>query len=78
MAVGHPLQVVVVRVLCHATVEEGPGEVVHSILLVLHRLGDYLGVEVVVEEVVQVGLERRGEERGEERGEGGERRGGEE
>ena len=73
---GHALQVVVVRVLCHATVEEGPGEVVHSILLVLHRLGDYLGVEVVVEEVVQVGLERRGEERG---GEGKrERRGGEE
>ena len=72
MAVGHPLQVVVVWVLCHAAVEEGPGEVVDRILLVLHRLGDYLGVEVVVEEVVQVRLERRGDKRrGEEREERG-------
>ena len=53
------LQVVVVGVLGHAAVEERPGEVVHGVLLVLHCLGDDLGVEVVVETVVQVGLHRQ-------------------
>lgn len=46
------LQIVVVGVECHSAVEEGPGKVVDSILLVLNRLGHYLCIEVVVEEVV--------------------------
>lgn len=53
------MQVVVVGVLGHAAVKERPGQVVHGVLLVLHRLGDDLGVEVVVEAVVQVGLHRQ-------------------
>lgn len=53
------LQVVVVGVLGHTTVEERPCEVVHGVLLVLHRLGDDLCVEVVVEAVVQVRLHRQ-------------------
>lgn len=53
------LQVVVVGVLRHAAVQEGPGEVVHGILLVLDGLGDDLGVEVVVHTVVQVRLHRQ-------------------
>lgn len=50
------LQVVVVGILGHTAVEECPGQVVHSILLVLHSLGDDLGIEVVMEAVVQVRL----------------------
>ncbi len=50
------LQVVVVGVLGHTAVEECPRQVVHGVLLVLHSLGDDLGVEVVVEAVVQVRL----------------------
>lgn len=53
------MQVVVVWILRHAAVEERPGQVVHGVLLVLHRLGDNLRVEVVVEAVVQVGLHRQ-------------------
>lgn len=53
------MQVVVVGVLGHAAVKERPGEVIHGVLLVLHRLGDDLGVEVVVEAVVQVRLHRQ-------------------
>lgn len=53
------MQVVVVRVLSHAAVEERPRQVVHGVLLVLHRLGDDLGVEVVVEAVIQVRLHRQ-------------------
>lgn len=53
------LQVVVIGVLRHAAVQEGPGEVVHSILLVLNGLGDDLGIEVVVHTVVQVRLHRQ-------------------
>ena len=50
------LQVVVVGVECHSPVEEGPGKVVDSILLVLNGLGHHLRVEVIVEKVIQVGL----------------------
>lgn len=46
------LQVVVVGVECHSPVEEGPGKVVDSILLVLNGLGHHLRTEVVMEEVV--------------------------
>lgn len=53
------LQVVVIGVLRHAAVQEGPGEVVHSILLVLNGLGDDLGIEVVMHTVVQVRLHRQ-------------------
>ena len=41
----------------HPLVEEGPGEVVDGVLLLLDGLGDDLGVEVVVEAVVEVGLD---------------------
>lgn len=73
------LQVVVVGVECHSPVEEGPGKVVNSVLLVLNCLGHHLRIEVIVEEVIQVGLgkERRvGREGGREKGGGrrGERR----
>lgn len=53
------LQVVVIGVLGHAAVQEGPGEVVHSVLLVLNGLGDDLGIEVVMHAVVQVRLHRQ-------------------
>ena len=62
------LQVVVVGVERHSPVEEGPGEVVDGILLVLNRLGYHFCVEVVMEEVIQVGLGERERER---RGKGG-------
>ena len=75
------LQVVVVGVECHSPVEEGPGKVVNSILLVLNCLGHHLRIEVIVEEVIQVGLgegRRVGGEGGREKGRakklGGERR----
>lgn len=50
------LEVVVVWILCHATIYERPREVVHCILLVLHRLGNHLSIEMIVHEVIQVGL----------------------
>ena len=50
------LQVVVIGVLCHSAIQKGPGEVVHSILLVLNGLGDNLSIEVVMHTVVQVRL----------------------
>lgn len=66
------MQVVVVGVKSHSAVEEGPGEVVNGILLVLNCLGHHFCIEVVMEEVIQVGLgegeERRGEGRRGERG----------
>ena len=66
------MQVVVVGVKSHSAVEEGPGEVVNSILLVLNCLGHHFCIEVVMEEVIQVGLGEEGEKRGgEERGERG-------
>lgn len=50
------LKVVVVRVLSHAPVEEGPCEVVDSILLVFDGSSHHLSTKVVVKEVVKVGL----------------------
>lgn len=50
------LKVVVVGVLGHAAVEECPCQVVHSVLLVLHSLGDNLSIEVVVKAVIQMRL----------------------
>ena len=50
-------EVIVVRILSDASVEEGPGEEVDSVLLVGDVLGDNGGVEVVVEELVQVRLD---------------------
>ncbi len=54
------LQVVVVGVLCQSAVEEGPGEVVNSILLAGDAAVDNLGHHVVMQEVVQVALHREG------------------
>lgn len=54
------LQVVVVGVLGHPAVQEGPGEVIHRVLLVFYGLGDNLSVEVVVHAVVQVRLHGQG------------------
>ena len=53
----HTLEVVEVGVLCHSAVEERPGEVVNCVLLVLHRLGHHLRVEMVMQEVVQIRLQ---------------------
>ena len=50
------LKIVEVWVLGHPTVDEGPGEVVHSILLVLNRLCHHLRIEVVVQKVIQMRL----------------------
>lgn len=58
-AATDPAGLVVIGVLRHAAVQEGPGEVVHSILLVLNGLGDGLGIEVVMHTVVQVRLHRQ-------------------
>lgn len=52
------LKIVVIRVLCHPSVDECPCKVVDCILFVLDCLGHYLGVEVIVKEVVQVRLKR--------------------
>ncbi len=54
------LEVVVVWVLRHAAVDEGPREVVHSVLLVLNGPGHHLSVEVVVQKLVQVRLQGKG------------------
>ena len=51
------LQIVVVRILGHPPIKEGPGDVVHSVLLVLDGFGHHLGIEMVVKEVVQMRLE---------------------
>lgn len=51
------LQVVVVRVLSHTSIHKGPGEIVHSILLILYGLSHHLSVEMVVKELVQVRLQ---------------------
>ncbi len=51
------MKVVIVWILGHASVDEGPGEIVDGILLVLDGFGDDLGVEVVVQVVVQMGLD---------------------
>ena len=50
------LEVVVVWILCHSSVDEGPGEIVHCILLVLDGLCHNFSVEVIVKEVVEMGL----------------------
>lgn len=50
------LQVIIVGVLSHPAVQEGPSKVVHSILLVLNGLGDNLSIEVIVHAVVQMRL----------------------
>ena len=51
------LQVVIVWILCHASVEESPCEVVYSILFVLNSLCDYFSIEVIMYEVVKMGLD---------------------
>lgn len=53
------LQIVVVGVLGHSAIQKRPCQVVHSVLFVLHSLGDDLSVEMVVEAVVQVRLHRQ-------------------
>ena len=55
------MQVVIVGVKSHSSVEKGPGEVVNGILLVLNCLGHHFCIEMVMEEVVQVGLGEEGE-----------------
>ena len=54
------LQVVVVGILSQAPVEEGPSEVVHSILLAGDGLIHNLSHHVIMQEVVQVALHRVG------------------
>ena len=51
------LQVVIVWVLCHASVEKSPHEVVYSVLFVLNSLCDYFSIEVIMYEVVKMGLD---------------------
>lgn len=48
------LKIIVVGVLGHSAVQEGPGKIVYGILLVLHCLGDYLSIEVVMKTVIQM------------------------
>ena len=59
------LKVVVVWVLSHAAVEEGPCEVVNSVLLVFDGSSDHLSTEVVVKEVVEMGLRGQAQNKGE-------------
>ena len=51
------LQIVIIGVLSHAPVEERPREIIHSVLFVLDRFGDNLGVEMIVETVIQMTLD---------------------
>jgi len=48
------LEIVVVRVLGHAPVEEGPCEIINGVLFVLNGFGHNFSVEVIVKAVVQV------------------------
>ena len=52
------MQVVIVRILCHASIEECPCEIIDSVLFVLYRLRDDLRVEMVVHTVVEMRLEQ--------------------
>ena len=56
VSVRHALEIVVVGVLCHTSVDKRPGEIVDGILFVFYRLGDNLRAEVVVETVVEMTL----------------------
>jgi hypothetical protein len=57
MSVRNALQVIVVRILRHAPVQEGPRQVIHCVLLVLNSFGDNLGVKMVVQAVIQMALD---------------------
>eukprot|EP00053_Salpingoeca_punica_P020083 m.207382 g.207382 ORF g.207382 m.207382 type:complete len:978 (-) comp17788_c0_seq1:3740-6673(-) len=59
VAVCRALQRVVVWIVRHAHIEEGPRQVVDGVLLVLDHARDNLCVEVVVDHVVQVRLDRQ-------------------
>ena len=59
VAVRRALQVVVVGVLSQPPIQEGPSQVVDSVLLVLHRLGHHLRVEVVRERPQELRLDRQ-------------------
>jgi len=50
------LQVVVVRILSHASVEKRPRQVVNCILLVLNGPSHNLGVEMIMQKVIQMRL----------------------
>jgi len=50
------LEIVVVGVLSHASIEEGPCQVVDGILLVLDGSRHNLGVEMVMKTVIQMRL----------------------
>ena len=52
------LHVVVVGVLGHPPVEEGPCEIVHGVLFVLNGLCHNLGVEMVMKTMVEMTLYR--------------------
>lgn len=58
MSVRDSLKVVVIGVLGHATVQERPGQVIHSILLVLNGLCHNLRIKMVMQEVIQMRLQR--------------------
>jgi hypothetical protein len=52
--VGGSLEAVIIGVLGHAAVKEGPGQEINGILLVSDGLGDNLGVKVIMEEEIKV------------------------
>lgn len=53
------LQVVIVGVLRHSSVQERPGQIIHSILFVFYSLGDNFSIEVVMHAVIQVRFHRQ-------------------
>mmetsp|Transcript_10689 Transcript_10689/g.30010 ORF Transcript_10689/g.30010 Transcript_10689/m.30010 type:complete len:483 (+) Transcript_10689:1110-2558(+) len=57
--VAHAAQVVEVRVLRQPPVKQGPGEVVHGILLGLYGASHHLGAQLRVQVLVQLRLEHR-------------------
>ena len=54
---NHTLQVVIVGVLRHASVQECPRQVINSILFVLNSLSNNFSTKVIVYEMIQVRLQ---------------------
>ena len=50
------LEIVVVGILCHASIEERPCQVVDSVLLVLDGSRHNLGVEVIMKTMIKMRL----------------------
>ena len=53
----HCLHVVIIWILSHPPVKEGPSEVVNSVLFIFNGFGDNLCVEMIMETVIKMTLD---------------------